>query len=198
MQELFEQLSKSLDLIGRSVLSESTLTRLIGGDAAGSNLARYVHRQFKVADSAAWRDETFYFKKFNWKMFSLDPQNLMLIKGANGWVFLKPVAENFTHSWRTKFDNPDEEEASIQDRTTTFEYYWSYGGKELDDAEIVDARKELESGRHLRYGTTPNKNKYTVFPYVEKTDGIVKSRARDPKQILADITAKLHLSLIHI
>lgn len=192
MDLLLEELSKSLDLIGRSVLSESTLTRLIGGDAAGSNLARYVHRQFKVADQAAWRDETFYFKKFNWKMFSLDPQNLMLIRGKNGWVFLKPVAENFTHSVLTKFDKPDEEEASIQNRTTTFEYYWAYGNNELDDQGLEAARKDLESGRHLRYGTSPNKNKYTSFPHVEKTEGIVKSRARDPKQMLADITAKLH------
>lgn len=192
MQELLEQLSKSLDLIGRAVLSESTLTQLIGSDAAGSNLARYAHRQFKVADQAEWRDETFAFKKFNWKMFSLDPQNLMLIKGANGWVFLKPVAENFYHRWTTKTMSPDEEEASIQDRTTTFEYYWAYGDKELDDQALDAARKDLEASRHLRYGTTPNKNKYTVFPHVEKTDGIVKSRARDPKQILADITAKLH------
>lgn len=192
MQELFEQLARDLDLIGRAVLSESTLTRLIGGDAAGSNLARYVHRQFKVADQAEWRDETFYFKKFNWKMFSLDPQNLMLIKGSNGWVFLKPVAENFHHSWNSKYDLPDEEEASIQDRTTTFEYYWAYGNDELDDQGIDLARKDLEAGRHLRYGTTPNKNKYTAFPHVEKTQGFVKSRAREPKQLLADITAKLH------
>lgn len=192
MDLLLEQLAKQLDLIGRSVLSESTLTRLIGGDPAGSNLARYVHRQFKVADQADWRKETFYFKKFNWKMFSLDPHNLMLIKGANGWVFLKPVGENFTHGQKTKYDDPDEEEASMQTQTTTFEYYWSYGDKELNDREINLARKDLESARHLRYGTSPNKNKYTSFPYVEKTDGIVKSRARMPKEILADITKKLN------
>lgn len=192
MDLLLEQLSKQLDLIGRSVLSESTLTRLIGGDAAGSNLARYVHRQFKVADQAEWRKETFYFKKFNWKMFSLDPHNLMLIKGSNGWVFLKPVGENFNTMWGTKHNSPDEEEASMQDLTTTFEYYWAHGDKELNDQELELARKDLESARHLRYGTSPNRNKYTSFPYVEKTEGIVKSRARMPKEILADITAKLH------
>lgn len=190
MQELFEQLSRSLDLIGRAVLSESTLTRLIGGDAAGSNLARYVHREFRVADQAEWSPTTI--KAINWKMFSLDPQNLLLIKGSNGWVFLKPVAENFHHSWATQIDRPDEEEASISDRTGTFEYYWAYGDQELDDAGIAQARQDLESARHLRYGNTPNKNKYTEFPYVEKSDGIVKSRARAPKEILADIIAKLH------
>lgn len=192
MDLLLEQLSQQLDLIGRSVLSESTLTRLIGGDAAGSNLARYVHRQFKVADQATWRKETLYFKKFNWKIFSLDPQNLMLFKGSNGWVFLKPVAENFVHGRSTKYDDPDDNEASMATRTTTFEYYWSYGDKELNDQGIEQAQKDLESGRHLRYGTSPNKNKYTQFPYVEKTEGIVKSRARMPKEIMADITAKLN------
>lgn len=190
MELLLEQLAKSLDLISRSVLSESTLTKLMGSDAAGSNLARYVHRQFKVADAAAWKPTTV--KNINWKMFSLDPQNLLLIKGANGWVFLKPVAENFHTSWKTQWADPDAEEASIQDRTTTFEYYWAYGDKEMSDAELAAADKDLEAGRHLRYGTSPNKNKYTDFPHVEKTDGIVKSRARMPKEILPDIIAKLH------
>ena len=125
-------------------------------------------------------------------MFSLDPHNLMLFKGANGWVFLKPVGENFRNSWQTKYNNPDEEEASIQDRTTTFEYYWAHGNAELDDAGIAAAQQDLETSRHLRYGTSPNKNKYTSFPFVEKSQGIIKSRARDPKEILKDIEAKLN------
>ena len=182
-------LEKQLSLLGESMLSESTLINLIGSTPAGFNLARYMHRVHKVADQADWRDADADLSKIDWTIFGSSSNNLLLVKGSNGWAMIRPVKETFT----TDFPYNRDEESDSQKRTVVYEYYWAYGNKKLSDEELTASEQDLESSRNKQYGKDEtNKNRYTRFPLVDKAPGIIKTRARSPKKIIEDLTNKLN------
>lgn len=188
MNSLKEQLS----ILGCSMLSESTLIKLIGDNAAGSNLARYMHRVHKVADQADWRAIKVDLKtEFDWVTFGSSANNLLLLKGSNGWAMIRPVKETFQAS-RHAVTDPDYPE-DVASRTVVYEYYWTYGNKELSDEELTGSVQDLEGTRNKRFGNKEtNKNVYTSFPFVEKTNGIVKVRERSPVKLVDDLERKLN------
>lgn len=182
-------LETQLSLLSESILSESTLIKLIGDTPSGFNLARYMHRVHRVADQADWRVADNDLSKIDWTIFGSSSNNLLLVKGSNGWAMIRPVKETFV----TNFPYNRDEETDLQKRTVVYEYYWAYGNKKLSDEELSASEQDLESSRDKRYGKSDtNKNVYTRFPVVDKAPGIIKTRARSPKKIIEDLTNKLN------
>lgn len=72
-------------------LQESTLSALIGDSPGGQSLVSYLHKNYKLSNTADWHELTKNTKRVQWEMFKEFPNSFIVIMGRNAVVAIKPL-----------------------------------------------------------------------------------------------------------
>lgn len=73
-------------------LSESTLSKLIGDSQEGQQLARWLHKNEKLSNTAEYGLLTRGTGRVQWKMFKSNADNFLIVKGDDAVIAIKPDA----------------------------------------------------------------------------------------------------------
>lgn len=84
------QLEESIaSAVGRYLLNESTLSKLIGSAPSGQYLVRWMHARHRLSNVADWVTQPFN-ERVMWKEFKNRPDQFMIISASRGVAGIKP------------------------------------------------------------------------------------------------------------
>lgn len=142
-------LKQQIDLLEDANLEESTLTRLVGKDAAGQNLARYLHRYHKLNNTADLEPLPVT-ARGGWTEMLSHADNILIMQGDNGWAFYKTLPEE---QWIHNTPDPINRGMRSQDSPSTIraEFYVALNtGRVLTAQEIMQDIAKLEKSPDAR------------------------------------------------
>ena len=86
--------SEVLEELSNQLLNESTLSKLIGDQPGGQPIVRWMHGRYLLSNTAEWYEHQFSDRVF-WTEFKNNPDQFLIVVGANGTAGIKPSLESF-------------------------------------------------------------------------------------------------------
>jgi hypothetical protein len=105
--------SKLLEDLESYLLNESTLSKLIGDQPGGQPIVRWMHGRYLLSNTAEWYEHKFSDRVF-WTEFKNNPDQFLIVVGANGTAGIKPSLESYkkgeaSAARRNKVYNPSKD-----------------------------------------------------------------------------------------
>ena len=127
-----------------SMLSESSLSKMIGNTPGGQSLVRYLHRQHQLGNAANYEEVP---ERLHAQSIKADKDNFAIIVGTNGVAGVKPLAADWDRSRTPERDN-----------TMRYVLVWATGNQSAE-SEIQKfrlGRRDATGGASGLEGGAPN------------------------------------------